>query len=147
MTSRVGSLLLFFVLGFIAGCGEKSSSGPEKFDVVPARGVVTYKGKSVPNASVSFQSLDGKVVSSGSTDGVGSFVLSTYGQQDGIPPGKYRVVVSAVNIREIEPGVLEPEPPGGFKSSIPTKYGNPQTTDILVEVTQGGKNDFSIELK
>jgi hypothetical protein len=43
--------------------------------------------------------------------------------------------------------VLEPEPEGGWKSPIPAKYANPATTDILVEVTEGGSNDFQIVLK
>jgi hypothetical protein len=63
------------------------------------------------------------------------------------PPGKYRVTVAVSLTKEIEPGVLEPEPEGGWKSPIPAKYANPATTDILVEVTEGGSNDFQIVLK
>jgi hypothetical protein len=35
----------------------------------------------------------------------------------------------------------------GFKSSVPNKYANPSTTDIVVEVKEEGRNDFTIELK
>jgi hypothetical protein len=128
------------------GCGGKGTQ-PEKLPTSPARGIVTYQGKPVANAGVSFVSLDNKIRGAGKTDGVGSFVISTYGQEDGAPPGKYRVTVAVSTVKEIEPGVLEPEPEGGFKSPIPTKYPNPATTDILVEVKEGGKNDFTIELK
>ena len=106
-----------------------------------------YRDKPVANAAVTFLSLDGKVRASGTTDGVGSFTLSTYGQQDGAPPGKYKVLVAVSTVKEIEPGVLEPEPEGGFKSPIPVKYANPQTTDLLVEVTEKGSNEFTIDLK
>jgi hypothetical protein len=137
-------LLASFALS--AGC-SKDKNQEVQLPTSPARGIVTYKGKPVANASVGFISLDNKVRAGGRTDGVGSFVLSTYGQQDGAPPGKYRVTVAVSNVKEIEPGVLEPEPEGGFKSPIPTKYANPSTTDILVEITEGGKNDFTIDLK
>jgi hypothetical protein len=131
----------------LAGCSQGDARMPEPLSVVPARGVVTYRGQPVRDAAVSFQSLDGKVSASGTTDGVGSFVLSTYGQEDGAPPGRYKVVVAADTAREIEPGVLEPEPEGGWKSPIPVKYANPDTTDVLVEITLGGENNFKIVLK
>jgi hypothetical protein len=108
---------------------------------------VTYQSKPVADASVGFVSIDNKVRGGGRTDGVGSFVLSTYGDKDGIPPGKYKVTVAVSLAKEIEPGVLEPEPEGGWKSPIPIKYANPATTDILVEVKEGTKNEFNIVLK
>ena len=138
--------LLFGSLA-ILGCGEKTEMGMEKRATQPANGIVTYKGSPLRDASVSFISLDGKIRSHGQTDGVASFILSTYGQQDGVPPGKYKVIVAVNLAKEIEPGVLADEPPGGFKSPIPMKYANPSTTDILVEVKESGKNEFVIELK
>ena len=147
MTTRpVLASLLFAALALAAGC-SKDKDGREELPTSPARGIVTYKGKAVSDATVGFVSLDNKIRASGKTDGVGSFVLSTYGQQDGAPPGRYKVTVAVSLAKEIEPGVLEDEPPGGFKSWIPIKYANPATTDILVEITEGGKNDFTIDLK
>ena len=130
----------------LAGCAKDKNEN-EKLPTKPARGIVTYQNKPVANASVGFVSLDNKVRAGGRTDGVGSFVLSTYGEQDGAPPGKYKVTVAVSLAKEIEPGVLEPEPEGGWKSPIPAKYANPATTDILMEVTEGGSNDFQIVLK
>lgn len=132
-----------------SGGGSGANTPLEQKKTVPARGIVTYKGKPLNNAAVTFMPLeDGKTVPArGSTDGVGSFILSCYGQNDGAPPGKYKVLVSVSFTQEIEPGVLAPEPEGGFKSPIPTKYANPKTTDILVEVKEGDPNDFKIELK
>ena len=140
------ALLVLATVVLSIGC-SKNKDGREVLPTSTARGIVTYKGKPVGDASVGFVSLDGKVRAHGKTDGVGSFVLSTYGQDDGAPPGKYKVTVAVSGVKEIEPGVLAPEPEGGFKSPIPIKYANPNTTDILVEVTEGGKNDFTIELK
>jgi hypothetical protein len=131
----------------LVGCGENTQKGPEKQKTVPVTGILKYKGKPVPNASVGFHSLDGKVASHGRTDAAGTFVLTTYEPQDGAPPGRYKVTAAAGGAKEIEPGVLEDEPPGGFKSPIPTKYANPNNTDIVVEVNETGKNDLTIDLK
>lgn len=130
-----------------AGCEAKGKVKIEKQKTVPAAGVVNYKGKPVANASVVFQAIDGKVASWGTTDAAGTFTLSTYGKQDGAPPGKYKVTVAVSGAKEVEPGVLADEPPGGFKSPIPGKYADATTTDIVQEVTESGKNQFTIELK
>lgn len=142
---RTLSALALFALAL--GCSKSDPNQVEKKPTSPARGLVTYKGKPVGSATVGFISLDNKVRAGARTDNVGSFVLSTYGADDGAPPGRYKVTVAVSGTVELEPGVLAPEPPGGFKSPIPTKYANPNTTDILVEVTEGGKNDFTIKLE
>ncbi|MCI0639652.1 MAG: carboxypeptidase-like regulatory domain-containing protein [Gemmataceae bacterium] len=131
----------------LIGCGGGSHSGPEKQATVPTNGILTYRGKAVPNASVVFQALDGKVSAHGLTDGAGTFRLSTYGAQDGIPPGRYKVTVAAGVVKETEPGVLPDEPEGGFKSPVPIKYANPTTTDIVLEVKDQERNEFTIDLK
>ena len=139
-------ITLLFAFSLTLGCSKSDNTQVEKQPTKPARGIVKYKDKPLANASVVFISLDNKVRATGRTDNVGSFVLSTYGTEDGAPPGRYKVTVAVSNIVEVEPGVLAPEPEGGFKSPIPLKYSNPSTTDILIEVTEGGKNDFTITL-
>lgn len=138
--------LLFSAVVLQSGCSSGDPNEIERQPVQPARGVVMYKNKPVADASVTFQSLDGKIAASGTTDAAGTFVLSTYGAEDGAPVGKYRVLVSADTVEEIEPGVLAPEPEGGFKSRVPTKYSSPDTSDLLFEITEDGKNEFIIEL-
>jgi hypothetical protein len=140
------------VIGLIAfsaltvGC-SRDKDPIERLPTTQAGGIVTYQSKPVAEASVGFISLDGKVRAGGRTDGVGSFFLSTYGDKDGVPAGKYKVTVAVSMTKEIAPDVLEPEPEKGWKSPIPEKYSNPATTDILVEVIEGKKNEFSIVLK
>ena len=136
-------------LAFVAlGCGDSSlPRGPEKLATVPATGVLRYRGKPVPTALVTFQALDGKVSSFGRTDAAGRFTLSTYGSQDGLPPGRYKVTAAIGSALEVEPGVLDDEPKAGSRSPIPARYANPDSSDILVEVKEQGRNDFTIELK
>jgi hypothetical protein len=145
------NILLALLAGSLAfttvGCGGSSGPpGPEILPVVPAGGKVLHQGKPLANASVSFQHVEGKVAASGKTDAEGNFKLSTYGTDDGAPAGNYKVTVAVSAIQEIEPGVLAPEPEGGFKSPIPAKYGNPDTSGLTVEVPAGGKSDIEISL-
>jgi hypothetical protein len=145
--SRIGFLTAALVLAGLTGCGKSGPAPIEKQKTVPVSGVLTYKGKPVPNASVIFQSIDGKVSSWGTTDAAGTFTLTTYASQDGAPPGKYKVTVSAGGPKEIEPGVLADEPPGGFKSPVPVKYASPSTTDVLKDVSESGNNQLTIDLQ
>jgi len=109
-------------------------------------GIVTFQGTPLPNATVSFQHSEGKASSTGKTDAAGAFTLSTYGTNDGAPAGNYSVTVAVSAMQEIEPGVLAPEPEGGFKSPIPPQYANPTTSGLKVEVPAGGKADVKLEL-
>lgn len=148
---RLATLMLSFGVAALAmGCGGGGSTEQvtmEKKPTVSAGGQVTYQGKPVKDAAVNFISIDGKTRSSGKTDAAGTFILSTFGAQDGAPPGKYKVIVAVSGVQEIEPGVLAPEPAGGFKSPIPTKYANPATTDLLADVPEAGSTSIMIELK
>ncbi len=151
MLARSRLLLLLVGLGgpLAAGCGSAgapSHKNLEKSATAPVTGIIKFQGKAVGKAAVSFQSASGTVSPRGVTDASGMFSLSTYGTNDGAPVGIYRVVVAVSGVEEISPGVLAPEPAGGFKSPIPTKYANPTTTDISVEVKEG-PNNLTIDLK
>ncbi|MBM4097744.1 MAG: carboxypeptidase regulatory-like domain-containing protein [Planctomycetes bacterium] len=140
---------LAFALIASTGCSGGSSSHKDlpKEPTVPVTGMLKYQGKPVPNASINFQSADGKVSARATSDAAGTFKVSTYGNGDGAPVGTYKVVVAVSGVQEVSPGVLAPEPPGGFKSPIPLKYGDPSTTNLSVEVKSSGSNDLQIDLK
>jgi hypothetical protein len=150
MKMLVGMMLLSTSLATL-GCGSGGGVPTPALEVkatVPASGIVKYKGQPLKDAAVTFFPLDGKTIAArGKTDGVGSFKLSTYASDDGAPVGKYKVLVAVSTAKEIEPGVLDAEPVGGFKSPIPAMYSDPSKTDILVEIKAGDKNEFMIELK
>lgn len=131
----------------LVGCGGGPPPGPAQLATVPAAGTVTMQGKPIANASVSFQHSDGTATANGTTDADGKFTLSTYGTNDGAPVGKYKVTVAVGGAQEIEPGVLAPEPEGGFKSSIPEKYADPAQSGLEAEIPAGGKQDLAIELQ
>jgi len=146
---RIWLAVLAPSLAFVAlGCGKGGDQATMPVEpTVSVSGVLRYKNAPLADAAVTFFSLDGKIAARGKTDAAGTFTLSTYAPQDGAPPGKYKVVAAVSASREIEPGVLAPEPPGGFTSPIPAKYANPATTDVLTEVKAGQKNELVIDLK
>jgi hypothetical protein len=143
-------ILAVLSVGFVftsTGCTDSGPPGPKQLPVFPSGGKVTYQGNPLPNADVSFQHKEGSATATAKTDAQGSFTLSTYGDKDGAPAGAYRVTVAVSAVQEIEPGVLAPEPPGGFKSPIPAQYGNPETSGLTADIPEGGKQDLVIELK
>lgn len=142
----LASCLTLLLVVVAIGCGGQPP-GPAKLKTVPVAGVVTYQGKPVAEASISLQHVEGKATALGKSDATGRFTLSTYEKQDGAPPGKYKVMVAVSTVKEISPGVLAPEPPGGFKSPIPIKYANPDTSGLVIEIKAEGKNDLTLDLK
>jgi len=141
------ALVASLLLVSLVGCGGGEPPGPEKLPLVPAGGTVTYQGNPLANADVAFQHSEGKVTPSGKTDAQGKFTLKSYGEESGAPAGSYTVTVSVSGSQEIEPGVLAPEPPGGFKSPIPAKYGSSTTSGLKVEVPAEGSTDLKVELQ
>ena len=147
MSSKLLLVVLSGLVLTLAGCGDGGPTGPEELPTVPAGGIVTYQGNPVPNADVSFQHSEGKVTATAKTDADGKFVLKAYGEKEGAPAGSYKVTVSVSGAQEIEPGVLAPEPPGGFKSPIPAKYGSTATSGLTIEIPAGGSTDLKVDLK
>ena len=88
--------------------------------------------------TVTFESEDAKSSSIGEIGPDGSFQLSTLGQNDGAPPGKYRVVITP-------PGSSDPERPPP-KSQIPAKYHSFETSGLTAEI-KPGRNTIELEVE
>ncbi|WP_425614147.1 carboxypeptidase-like regulatory domain-containing protein [Anatilimnocola sp. NA78] len=152
MSSKILSLqilavVLSSVVLSLVGCTGGGPAGPEQLPTVPAAGTVTYQGSPIANADVSFQHSEGKVTATAKTGSDGRFALKSYGEKEGAPAGKYTLTVSVSGAQEIEPGVLAPEPPGGFKSPIPAKFGSTTTSGLSLEIPPAGSTDLKVELK
>jgi hypothetical protein len=114
-TFLVGAVALF------VGC---SGGG-----TVPVTGKVTLTdGTPVTAGHVEFSTEDMKMSSSGEIGEDGTYTLSTYGQDDGCPPGKYRVMVS------------NSDPP------VATVYEQQDSTPLTIEVT-ADKTDYPLKLE
>jgi hypothetical protein len=122
----------------------------------PVTVTVTYKGKPVADATVTFISQDGEPSAAyGTTDSAGSAKLKTYEEGDGAVLGKQKVTINKEQIVGEKPVASQDTPdyvppPGTtpepqVKHLIPEKYSGPDTSPLIVEVTSG-PNDFKFEL-
>ena len=156
------SMLMWFfglacLVALLGGCGE---GGPTLY---PAGGTVTYKGKALDGATVTFRCDEANTVATGKTDAQGRFELSTYKSGEGAVAGKHAVTVSKVkasaqsgpapgempkdekSMDDIMAGGLPPElkPP---ESEIPEKYADVAQPSFEFTVSPEAANDFKIEL-
>lgn len=126
----------------LSGCGG-GGNGPV---TVPAKGVVTYKGKPVPKLSVAFLPDKG-MVAEGTTDANGRFTLTTKKPGDGAMVGSYKVGISFVPDKVPDmPGFPGTEK-GEAESPIPKKYADANTSGLTSVVDKNAsKNDFKFDL-
>jgi hypothetical protein len=123
---------------------EEKGVARKRLACQPGQGKVLYQGKPVPDAQVVFYYInpkDKKLTHRADAlcEADGTFVLSTYEPNDGIPMGEYAV---AVSLRE--PAYGEDGKPGPNK--LPAKYASPRTSGIKYTVKEG-TNEFVIELQ
>jgi hypothetical protein len=144
---RVGLVLLCGAL-LAFGCGRS-----DRRKVVPASGLVLYHSQPVEGAVVTFTNSAATVSAYAKTGSDGRFRLTTYGHEDGAVPGLQKVAVSKVEVSSrATPGVdysttSAVPPPPEEKHLLPERYARPDTSGLEVEVKQGEKNDFTLELK
>ncbi len=132
---------ILVLLGTVVGCGGGTGDKPK---VAPVAGVLKFKGVPVAEATVVFYPEKGPAAV-GKTDAKGAFQVKTNGQL-GAPVGKNKVTVATAQTN------AEPPPADGKelallqKPTIPTKYSDQQTTDLIVDVTAEGNKDLVLDL-
>lgn len=145
MRSLLSSFVVLVAVATFAGCG------PSYPETIPVHGVVTLDGQPVEGAAVLLMS---EAVGSGNaargvTKADGTFVLSTFGEEDGARPGAYKAIVKKTELtgqgKANEAGVEEGLGSGPIQEIelLPVKYGAAQTSPFAVEV----KPDMELPLK
>jgi hypothetical protein len=124
-------VLAALVLG-LAGCGNK---------LHPVRGKVTLDdGTPVTRGLIVFERTDGgpALTARGDIKEDGTYELSTYKTGDGVPPGKYRVLVNPLDLSDIP----------DEKKNLPfdVKYTTFAKSGLEYEV-KSGPNDYPITLE
>lgn len=115
------------VLWIAAGCSE--SPVEARGYVVPAGGMLTYKGTPVPEARLTFHlGDDTSEPAFAVTDSEGKFKCVTNDSSEGVRPGEYVVTVTS--------------PLGG----LPEKYASPRTSPLQVTIEDADANDLRLEL-
>lgn len=150
---RSDAAILAAVLIVIAGgCGQKSRPPLGK-----VHGRVTFNGKPLPIADVTFISANAARQSYGRTNQNGEFTLTTYEPDDGAILGPNRVtVVQNVPITEVT-AASAPDPETYFRSlkesahaarvsKLPTRYADAKTSGLSVTVAEGS-NEPLLELR
>jgi hypothetical protein len=124
---------LLSLASLIAGCGCGSSGPP----LYPVRGKVLLNGEPAAGTLVVFHpksEQEFKHRPSGRVADDGSYVISTFGEGDGAPPGAYTVTLSTSASRTERVGAKK----GGLiENRLPKKYGDPKTSPLTATVTAG----------
>lgn len=118
----------------VAGCGSSYPS---------VTGKVTLDGAPLTAGTMAFHPPNTAGVGYATIQSDGSFAART-GGQTGLAPGKYKVTVTAVPT--LAPPTKE-NPIPQAKSTVPAKYADVKTTDLEIEVTEKGDNNFPLALK
>lgn len=148
---RFGALIVGLAL---AGAGPSGCGAPNGVPVAKVRGTITYRGKPVAKASVSFiPETPGTIPALATTDENGSYALSTYDTGDGAPVGPCRVAVSLTgpspplpeHLAKAEAAAETLRMPG--KPLIPKKYFSAETSRLKADVVAGKDNVFDFNLE
>ncbi len=130
------------VMTIFVGC----SGGDGRPQPVRTVATITFSGSPIEGATVSFSPVgDSGAAAHGKTDADGEVKLTTYEHGDGAVPGSYKVLVSKLLVSEEEedPNSEDATP---YESLLPDRYGNITYTDLTAEVTEDGKNAFTLNL-
>ena len=135
--------LVLCACSLLIGCG--GGDGPK---LVPAGGVVNYKGKPIGKINVLFTpSAGGKgMIAEGTTDESGKFKLQTKDPGDGAMVGSYTVAFKYVP----DEVPMMPGMEGAKKvvSPIPDKYGDASKSGHTKTVdADKSKNNFTFDLE
>lgn len=148
---RIAILAAAGVICF-AGC-SKDDGLP---DTAPVRGTVTYQGKPVEGAVVTFLVDGATPPATGTTATDGTFELTTFKNADGAVPGSYRVSVSKFETVGLDPNADDSmeaaaaranAPPPQTRSLLPEKYADAGRSGLRFDVKADESNDIKIELK
>lgn len=131
------------------GCGDGRPS------LVQAEGTVTLNGEPLADAKIGFLPVgDGEYQRSSraKSDASGKFVVSTYGENDGLPVGKYQVTVEKTEVLGDLPDGYNTEDPTAnrvqvkVKRTVPIRYSDPYESGLTVEVTSDGLQPSTINV-
>ena len=149
--NRLGTAVSFCLAFSLLGCG-----GDGRPRLAKVTGTVQLDGKPLEGAQVAMVLVtDAKSKyqrpSSAMTDAAGKFTPQTYGKDDGLPVGKYKVGVQKRELIGQLPKDFDSENPGKYnlkyKWITPMSAGQPDASGIVVEVTSSGMKPEVIELK
>ena len=154
------SIAVFGLMALLAsGC---SGGGPKRPPLGKVSGTVTYKGKPVSGAVVSFMMERAPRAATGTTDSNGNYKLTTFDTNDGALVGTHKVTVTKIPLpasgessksntpddlaKIIAEGKFEEFMKKTKNEEIPAKYANIATSPLQFTI-DSGDNEKKIELE
>ena len=157
-TLKFFSLALSLLTVLWAGCG-----GPERPNMAPVSGVVSFQGQPLVGAQVSFHNDKSPRVASGVTDAQGKFTLTTFDPGDGAIIGEHRVSIAKLQGASELSSASAADPTAAYgsgmaaaasgkmstlqKNELPAKFANPTSSGLTVTVSKEGPNEFPFDIK
>jgi len=158
--NRLWFLVVAVTVAFLtAGCGGDDGGKSKRPKLAKVTGKVLYNGNPVEGATVAFHAEGAPRAAQGTTDSAGRFELMMYDPGDGAVVGDNVVTISKVaGMGPAKAGQSPTEMYGEYMKkkeagqdplagTLPEKYKDPATSPQKQNVTAGGPNDFTIELK
>jgi hypothetical protein len=158
-----GCFLAAVIAVLFAGC---SGGGAEQKPTHRVVGTVAMAGGPVAGATVMFAPTEGQPVATGITDTSGKYELTTYEGGDGAVKGTFKVLVMRSAKAKKDDGELdhdafasgesdptsaahdgEEESAAGSDSSLPAKYADSESTDLLATVEDKSENVIDLTLE
>ena len=137
---RVGARfgILAPLLFLLVGCGGGEDVPP----TFPTQGKLTVNGEPAKGAVVSLHPVTGNFDRRGSrpvahVKADGSFTFTTFGSDDGVPAGDYKVAI----VWPMRPGAMEPSP-----DRLLNRYANPKESPLEVTIKEGENQLAAFEL-
>jgi hypothetical protein len=144
---RWSSLLSLLSLSLLAvGCEDAAPT----VKVYPAAGRVLLDGKPVEGVAITLVPDAGAVGRGGYalSDASGSFSVKSVDGQDGVPPGKYKVLFQKLALPD-----GSPLPPGAnaadvdAKNILPEPYSNPDIVNVFADIAPADNLALEFPLK
>ena len=136
----------------IFGCSGGQAENPNWPKRFKTTGTVTYQGKAIEGADVTFTNTQANSTGTGKTDSSGRFTLTTYVQNDGVIVGPQVVSITRVDVIDKTPKDVDVSAggkalPPEITWIIPEKFSIPTKSGLTSNVTESGPNDFKFDLK
>jgi hypothetical protein len=144
-------------------CLALGGCGPDRPNMAPVSGVVTYQGQPVVGARVVFHNDLAPRAATGTTDQEGKFRLTTFENFDGAVPGEHVVTISKLQADAAVSSASADDPSAAYgqgmmaaasgnmeaiqKNELPAKYADPKTSELTRTVSKEGPNEFEINLE
>lgn len=167
MRTVVGLIGALFVSLCVIGCSEIPDDRPPVF---PVTGTVTYKGKPVADALVTFASAKSPRSANATTNRDGKYSLTTFNSKDGAVAGEHLVVIiklvsqpsasdpAMATAPDLSKGLPAGYPTadktgkvnlssGGSENQLPAKYADGKLPSMKATVSATGNNEFNFDLE